>query len=155
MTAPPVHAPTSRLVAVGWLSLALPGVGVGTELPKGSAASPTTGYLRTAVIGGTPGRDVPMRGPVVAAECWFPPHADTGDASWARAEDLAERVIAATYNPALMGVVVDLSSVGSYAPARVHTVVALAEPRRDENDPSGWARLDVDLAINWTAETGA
>lgn len=148
----PLHVPSSRLVAASWLKLALPDVRAGTELPTADASSRTKGYVRTAVVGGDPGRYVPMRAPVVAAECWLAPRGEDGDASWARAEDLGERLVAASYDRQLQGVVVDLSTVGSYGSARVHDVTALTEPQRVENDPSGWARVDVDLLINWTAE---
>jgi hypothetical protein len=50
-----------------------------------------------------------------------------------------------------MNRLLDFSARG-YASARVLTVVALSEPGRIEGDPSGFARYDVDLLINWRTE---
>jgi hypothetical protein len=154
----PLLLPTTRFVAAGWLQLAVPGVGVGTELPDPGeqdqaaayAAARTNGFMRTAQVGGSPHRYVPMREPVVQVECWFPPPASGKQASWARAEQLANRVVAATYERSLMGRLIDLSTVGNYAPARVHTVIALSEPDPVEEDDSDWSRFDVDLEFRWT-----
>lgn len=142
--------PTSELVAVGWLTRALPGVGVGTRLPAADDAMRAKGYVRTGVVGGSADVDVPRRVPVVVAECWVPPTAGSHLPPWNRAGELAELVLAATYDRALMGVTVDLSGVGSYASARVLTVVALGEPRRVPSDPNNWARQELDLALTWT-----
>jgi hypothetical protein len=106
--------------------------------------------MRTAQVGGSPDRYVPMREPVVQVECWLPPPASGRQASWARAEQLANRVVAATYDRSLMGRLIDLSTVGNYAPARVHTVIALSEPDPVEEDDSDWSRFDVDLEFRWT-----
>lgn len=151
----PLHLPTTRYVAAGWLNLAVPGVGVGVELPQAVDDDVRAkGFMRTANAGGSPGIYVQMRRPVVQVECWFPPPLKGQPASEARAEQLANRVLVATYDGALMGQLLDLSRFGSYAPARVHTVVAISEP--DEVDEeSDWARFDLDLLFRWTPETGA
>lgn len=157
MTAP-LLLPTTRYVVAGWLQLAVPGVGVGSELPDPDEqdqaaayeAARAAGFMRTALVGGSPDRYVPMREPVVQVECWFPPPASGRQASWARAEQLANRVLAATYDGSLMGRLIDLSQVGSYAPARVHTVTALSEPDPVQEDQSDWARYDLDVSLMWT-----
>lgn len=144
-----LYLPTTRLVADAWLRLAVPGVGVDEELPEADDQLRAAGFIRTATVGGGPNRYVPMRQPVVAAECWVPPNTDR-KRSWRIAEQLAERVVQATFDPAFMGVLIDLSTVGRYRSARVHDVIALGDPQRDDNDPSDWARFDVDLAFTWT-----
>lgn len=141
--------PPSRLVAAAWLRAALPGVTVADRLPTASAETAEVGVVRLAVVGGSPDRDQPVRRPVVTAECWCSPDPDTGAASWGRAEALAERLVAATYDPALTHLAVDLADRGDYGPARVLTVVALAEPAQVP-DPSDWSRFDVDLQLHWT-----
>lgn len=151
MTAP-LHRPTTELVAQAWLQLAVPGVGVDEELPAVNTALRTVGFIRTHTIDNAVNRYVPLREPVVVAECWLAPDAKTGVASWARAGQLAEKVVDATFDPVLMGVLIDLSSAGSYSPARVHTVTAISGPRRFEDDPTGFARVDVDLEFLWTAQ---
>lgn len=108
------------------------------------------GYVRTSVVGGSPERYVPLRSPVVVAECWVPPADGSHLPPWNRAGELAESVLAATYDRSLAPLLVDLSSVGNYAPARVLTVVALGEPRRVDGDPNNWARHELDLQLTWT-----
>jgi hypothetical protein len=147
---PPLR-PTSDLVLLGWLTLALPDVGVGDKLPPPDEATREAGFVRGYVLpgGGRIDRDVPLRSPVAAAECWFPPAEGSTKPRWHRAGQVARLVVDATFDPALMGVLVT-PAVGDYAPARVHTVVALGEPSRVENDPSNYARFDVDLQITWS-----
>lgn len=151
--------PTTELVVAGWLRLAVPGPGVDTDLPDGNdsaqvaayGAVATDGFLRIAPVGGSPDRDVPMRQPVVQIESWYAPRKDrTAKSARHRASQLANRVLNATYDPAFQGQVIDLSTVGQYAPARVHTVTALTEP--DEVDEaSDWSRFDVDVLVLWSA----
>lgn len=143
----PVNPPTSTAVAEAWLRLAVPGVHAGTRLPAVDQSFRESGAIRLDAVGGTPDRDVPIRAPVVGVSCWFPPQSN-GAAPWGRAEQLAERLVAATYNPDLQGVRI----TGKYAPARVLAVLALSEPVRIENDPSDFARYDVDLLINWRSD---
>lgn len=144
--------PTSRLVVEGWLQLAAPGVPVGTQVPevKDAPGIVTSGFIRIDGFGGGPDRDVPYNAPVAFLACWFPPADRTGMAQWERAEQLARQIVAATYDRAFMGVRIDLSAVGNYAPARVHTAVALTEPDRVEEEKSDWARVDLDLGLDWS-----
>jgi hypothetical protein len=146
----PLYLPTTELVSQAWLRLAAPGVRVGSELPEADNALRTAGFIRTSIIPSAPDRYVPMRMPVVGAECWVAPDADTQETAWLLAAQIAERLLAATFDRALQGVVIDLSGFGSYAPARVHDVTAISEPDRYEADPTDWARYDLDLAFTWT-----
>jgi len=145
--------PTSELVGVGWLTLALPGVGVGTRLPAADDAMRAAGFVRVSIGGGQPDVYTPRRVPVIVAECWVPPAEGSYLPPWNHAGQLAERITAATFDRSLMGVTVDLSSVGDYAPARVLTVVALGEPRRVDGDPNNWARQELDLSLTWLPAT--
>ena len=141
-----------EIVAIGWLRLALPGYGVATTLPSLVTDIRTGGFVQVRGVGGTPEMYLPVRRPVVAASCWAAPATEASSKPpWGRANTLAERLIAATYDEALMDVELDLSGFGDYDPARVLTVVALSEPVRIENDPANFARYDVDLAFTWTA----
>lgn len=150
----PLHLPTTRLVADAWLQLAAPGVRADEDLPALDEALRTNGFMRTSTVGGGPNQIVPMREPVVGVECWFaPPATSTSTKShWRRAEQLAEQLVDATYDTDLMGVVVDLTQIGSYRSARVHTVTVVGGPTKDEDDESDWARYDVDLLFLWTPE---
>lgn len=153
MTTPgPPYPPTTGLVARAWLALVLPdAVRVGDALPAPDAALRTVGFVRTDTTGGGVDLYVPMNHPIVSAECWVAPPKDGSSlVPWNAAERLAGWVIAATYAPAFMGVVVDLTPFGAYAPARVHTVNALSVPRKGPDDPGNYARFDIDLDITWT-----
>src|SRR4051812_9424101 len=97
--------PNTELVAAQWLRLAVPTIGVATTLPADVAPLRTSGFVRVATIGGSPNRDVPMRAPVVAAECWAAPAtAGSSKPPWNRANGIAEQIMDACYQSALMGV---------------------------------------------------
>lgn len=143
--------PTTRLVAEAWLRLAVPGPGVGRELPPASDQLRAAGFLRVAVVGGGIDPDVPFRQPVLQVECWWPPPLRREWSHTIRAEQMANRLLAATFDRALMGRDINLTSVGTYGPARVHTVTALSEPDEVEEDESDWARFDLDVSVSWSA----
>jgi hypothetical protein len=152
--------PTSELVGVGWLTLALPGVGIGTSLPAADDAMRAAGFVRVAVVGGHPDVYTPRRGPVVVAECWVPPANGSHLPPWQRAGHLAQTLVDATQDRALEDVVIDVTGLPldgvllpGYAPARVMTVIALGEPRRVEGDPNYWARSELDLSFAWLPAT--
>jgi len=141
--------PTGELVAIAWLKLAVPGIGVATTLPSDATALRTSGFLQARTVGGSPDLYLPMRAPVVAVSCWAAPSTEgSSKPPWNRANSLAERIVAATYDRALMDVTVDVSA-SDYTDAHVRTVVALSEPIRVEDDPGNYARYDVDLLVRW------
>lgn len=143
--------PHTEIVAEAWLSLALPDVPNGHDLPPADAATREHGFVQVSVTGGGVGQETPMNFPVVTVTAWLPP-ADPGSryVRWNEAHHIAQRVVRATYDPALMGRAVDLSAVGEYAPALVRTVLALSVPRRGPDDPGYFARVECDLQVNWT-----
>lgn len=149
MTAP-LYLPTTELVCAAWLRLAVPGPRVDTALPAIDAALRTDGAIRLGVVMGSSDPYTSMHTPVVTAECWVPPDAASQVTPWLIAAQIAQRAWKATYSPALQGVVIDLSTVGSYGSARVHDVTAIRGPDRNEGDPDDWARFDLDLAFTWT-----
>jgi hypothetical protein len=143
--------PGTDLVAVGWLKLipGLPAGRIATKLPGDDALLRAPGFVRTMISGGTPARDMAIRSPVVTAECWTAPQAGSAKLPWGVANQLAEIIVAASYDRAFLYRHIDLTAVSAaYLPARVFTVIPLTEPRRVP-DPSGFARFDVDLLINW------
>lgn len=141
--------PTSELVAVGWLQLALPTVRSGTRLLAPDDDMRRHGYVRASITGGAPDMYTPRRAPVIVAECWVPPAQGSQLMPWNQAGELAEQVIAATNDRTLMGRFIDLSVTGDYQSAFVFTVVALGEPRRVESDPNNFARVELDLQFAW------
>jgi hypothetical protein len=155
-TPPPPYAPHTRLVARGWLELALPTEVVDALPPadKVTAKMRELGLVRVRPLSGQPSIENPMRHPVVTAECWVPPpQVGSSIVQTNAAERLGGWVVAATQDLALMGRLVDLTAFGTYRPARVHTVVALTEPVLVEGDPNKYARTDVDLHFHWSAPT--
>lgn len=148
----PVKLPNTDLVSVGWLKLVdgLPAGRIATKLPKDDDAPlRAPGFVRLMGVGGTPGVDMPWRFPVVTAECWAAPQPGSIKLPWGVASNLAEIIMNATYERQYQQRRIDLTSVDpAYLPALVATVLALTEPRRIE-DPSGFARFDVDLLFHW------
>lgn len=144
--------PGSDLVGVGWLKLlaGLPADKIATKLPKDDAALRAPGFVRTMIVGGSPSAsDLAWRAPVITAECWTAPAPGSQKVPWGTANQLAEQIVMATYDRALMGRRIDLSAINPlFVPVRVASVLALTEPRRVD-DPSGFARFDVDLKLNW------
>jgi hypothetical protein len=152
LTPPPAapYEPTTELVSLAWLRLAVPYVNVDEDLPDADATMRSVGFLQTLTVGGTRDRDVPLYRPVTRVSCWVAPPEEGSDVvQWNAVRRLAKWVVDATDNRSLMNKTVPLTAFGNYKPARVTTVLALGIPRRVE-DPGHFARLDVDLQINWT-----
>jgi hypothetical protein len=147
--------PTSELVAVGWLRLALPGVsGVDTRLPAADDAMRASGFVRVDVVGGSPALGTPAwREPVLVAECWVPPADGSHVPPWNQSGQIAQNIIDATDDWSLRGVTVDLSGIGDgeYGNARVDSVVARSEPVRVPADPNNYARTEIRIQVFWVA----
>lgn len=141
--------PTTELVAITWLKgvETLPVGQIGTTLPADESKYPN-GFVQVLGVGGTPNPNTPMRRPVVRVSCWMP---SASKPRYGEANDLAERVISATYGDDGHGQTGRLVTLpGKYAPAMVHAAYPVGEPVR-VNDPNGFARYDVDIAFHWTA----
>jgi len=145
------YYPTNELVAVAWLSSRVPGLvaaQVGTTLPKDVSTWADEGFLQIqALPGGAPDVDVPVRRPVFQLDAW----ASTPGSNkppWHLANRLAELVREATEaDAALYGREVTMPA--NYLGARVQAAYLVSEPRRVTNDPAGYARFTLDLAIDW------
>jgi hypothetical protein len=153
MTPPLVLLPNTDLVAVQWLrrnsKFSAKGVGIATSLPA-DRAKIVTGFITTQIVGGSPEIELPIRHPVVAVSHWAAPAVEgSSKVPWPQASALAEWTWEQTWDRADQNVTLSFSLPG-YAQARVFTVEALTEPRRVEDDPSGYARVDVDLLFHWT-----
>lgn len=141
------YLPTSDLVAVAWLKTVagLPVGGIATTLPSDAAAWADEGFVQAQTVTGLADVDVPQwRRPLVQVDLW----ANSGTSNrppWNKAARLAELVRAGTEGAT--GRVVDLGP--NYLPARVLSVYLESEPRRIEDDPAGYARLTLDLHIDW------
>jgi len=155
------HA-SSEVVAVAWL-LGVPGITadanhVGVTLPGRDPATGTwpwadTGFVQlVTAVGGTPGMYVPERNPVVQLDFWAV-NLDSGLPPWGKARQLAELVVADTYNTAgnPTAGARDVSALmpDGYAGAYVQSVYPQTEPRRVPNDSGSFARLTMDLELAW------
>lgn len=148
--------PNNDLVGVAWLSQRVPGIVAGqvaTTLPANAAAWTAEGFVQIQAIPGgrAPDIDVPLRLPVFQVDCW----AVTADSAgvptykphWAKANRLAELIRIATEDGQLYGKAVVMPA--GYSGARVQAAYLLGEPGRVNDDPSGYARLTLDLALDW------
>lgn len=157
LPAPP-HRPTSDLIAVAWLVAYVPelvAAMVGTALPKDTTKWADTGFLQaTAVPGGrTPDVDLPRRLPVIQLDAWATANtagtASSNKPPWNLAAQLIEHVRVATEDAQTGRYGKPLVVKANYLNVRVQAVYLLSEPSKVPNDPSGYAHLTADLAIDW------
>lgn len=156
-----VHA-TSEIVAVAWL-LGVTGITanashVGVTVPERDPSTglwpwEDTGFIQmVAIVGGQPGTHVPHREAVVQVDTWAV-NADSGLPPWGKARELAELIIADTYNTAANGDWGnrDVSALmpAGYRGAYVQAARVVSEPRKVPNDPGAFARYTMDLALAW------
>jgi len=148
------HRPTSELVFVAWLKgvPGLPTEQIGTTLPTDASRWPD-GFLQVAVVGGSNRPDLPVRRPVMRVSCWV---AGGKKPRFGEANVLADAVVAGTHGEdghGQTGRRVHIAT-GSYAPAQVMSVFPVGIPMRVTDDPSGYARYDVDIELHWTTVVG-
>jgi len=138
--------PNTTLVTLAWLS-ALFDYENGRDLPEDNTTWAASGFVQVRPTGGTPNPHFPLRETVVSVDCWavdpdgeFPP--------WNKADQLAEQIVAATYEPTSKRQVV---IGGSYLNAHIQSIYPLTEPRPAPSDVAGYAHTQFDLAVDWVA----
>lgn len=144
------YYPTNALVAVAWLGQRVPGLAPGivaTRLPRDLAAWADLGFVQATVITGTPDVDVPIRRPLVQIDAWA--HSPDGVRPPVnKAARLAELVRVATELPtARYSSPVEMPA--NYAGAVVLSAYVATEPYEVTDDPSGFARISLDLVLEW------
>lgn len=152
------YPPNNDLVAVAWLAQRVAGLTadiVGTGLPKDTTKWADTGFLQAHAIPGgrSPDVDLPRRLPVIQLDAWATANT-SGTASsikppWHLANRLLELVRLATEDAQTGYYGKPITLPENYAAARVQAAYLIGEPGRVEDDPSGYAHLTVDLAIDW------
>jgi hypothetical protein len=157
MTPPLVgpFAPNSALVAVAWIGARVPGIvaaQVATSLPRDVSAWQAEGFVQVTPITGAPDVDIPVRHPLVQVDCWAVTVDAAGTISTRRPSNkawrLAELIRNATEtSSALYGKPVAMPA--NYDPAIVLSAYPLSEPVEIADDPSGYARVTFDLALDW------
>ena len=150
MAAPALLA-NDELVAIAWIA-AIQGLqvdGVATQLPASEASWNTYGFITVAVVGGSPGQELPVRRPVFQVDCWAN-NPGSDKAPWWRAVALAEQVRLGVYDRQRVHRGVQLTAGGKqYPPAAVLGAVIMTEPRRGYGDPGDYARYFFDLQLTW------
>lgn len=144
------YLPTNGLVAMSWLGQRVTGITPGMvagSLPKSPEAWADAGFVQvTEIPGARADIDLPQaRRPVVQVDFWActpwsakPP--------WNKAARLAELVRAAVE---VQGYGQAIVLPSSYLGARVQAAYFIDEPSVVRDDPSGYARLTADLAVDW------
>lgn len=141
--------PNSELVAVTFIrSLSvMPSAtsGVGTTLPEDTSKW-IDGFAQLQVVGGSPDRDVATKKPLVQVDVYVP-SISSSKPQWGKAATIAADIVEKLY--ALQNVGQELSLGAAFKNARVQSAYAASEPRRVNNDPSGYARYTVDVSLSW------
>ena len=148
---PDVLLANDEIVAIAWISSigGLQADGVATQLPASEASWNKYGFITVAVVGGSPGQEIPVRRPVFQVDCWAN-NPGSDKPPWWRANALAEQVRLGVYDRLRVHRGVQLSAGGkTYPPATVLGAVLLTEPRRGYGDPADYARYSCDLLLTW------
>lgn len=142
-----LHA-NNDLVAVGFLQSVLDRRGgIGAKLPGDGSSWAHAGFVKLAVVGGSPGISARgLRRPVLDVQAkWIA--VGSKQPPWSKANDLAERIIEGCYKAYSRPVEAILPD--GYERAFVQTAYPLTEPRRLGGDDSSIATYQFDLQINW------
>lgn len=153
----PPYRPTNELVAAAWLALYVPeftAAMVGSSLPKDTNKWAVSGFVQvSALASGSPLVDLPVRKPIVQVDAWGT--ANTSDTAssikppWNLAAQLIEAIRFATEGAQTGRYGKSIAVKANYLNARVQAVYLVTEPLRVPDDPSGYARFTVDLAVDW------
>lgn len=159
-------APTTELVAAGWLALALDlgSANVGLTLPQKPETWYQPGFIQVGpVTGGTPDAYTPRRAPVVSVHVWAvngTQNGATGAWSWSnkppwnRCAELVEQIRAASLRVQYDGSTRQVAMLpAGYAHATVAAARMLTEPRRMLADPASYAHMQFDLYMQWIPQT--
>lgn len=158
LPAGPYH-PNSDLVAVAWLVARVADLDeqiVGNSLPKDSTKWAATGFLQAHSVPGGRAADIdlPRRLPVIQLDAWgtgnSAPNASSIAPPWGIAFRLIELVRIATEEAQTghYGEMLEMLKP-DYRPVRVQAAYLITEAGRVEDDPSGYAHVTADLAIDW------
>ncbi len=152
---PGPYYPTNALVAAAWIGQRVAGITdgmVATRLPRDPAVWADLGFVQVTPITGAPEVDVPIRRPLVQVDCYAVTLDATGTVSTKqpvnKANRLAELIRTATELPTAK-YSSPVTMPANYAGAIVLSVYPVSEPAEVPDDPSGYARVTLDLAIDW------
>lgn len=150
------YLPNSALVAIAWLSQRVPGLSgamVAASLPRDTTKWADNGFAQVTIIPGSFEVDSGGRRRATAqVDAWgFYPATD-GSAQPRPAVNKAARIAelivrACEEDVQVFGRPVALPA--DYLPARVLSAYPLTDPAPVLNDPSGYGRVTLDLALDW------
>lgn len=151
------YPPTAPLVAVAWLGARVAGITddqVATSLPKDAASWADAGFIQVTLVPGGVDVDVPQRRTsVVQLDFWAVKVDAAGNISnkppWNKANRLAELTRIATEDAQTGHYGKPVTMPDGYEGARVFAAYLISEPSIVRDDPSGYARLTADLAVDW------
>lgn len=145
-----MNIPTNALVAAAWIGQRVPGIipsMVATRLPRDATTWEAAGFVQVTPITGTPDVDIDVRKPLVQIDCWTN-NPNSTNPPVGKANNLAELIRTATHSPAaLYSSPVTLPH--DYEDAIVLSAYVMTEPAEVPDDPSGYARITFDLALDW------
>lgn len=152
------YLPNSSLVVQAWLAQRVPGLvaaQVASRLPKDASAWESEGFVQVTIIPTPAEVDIPVRHAFAQVDAWAVALKPDGSPSarppvqkaW-RLTSLIERATEDdTQRIGGFGRPVTLS--GDYVGARVQAAYMMTEPAEVPDDPSGYARVTFDLALDW------
>lgn len=153
------YLPTSALVAVGWLGTRVPGLTPGmvaTKLPRELTDWADLGFVQVTMIPGSFDVDGGIRHALAQIDCYAATMAADGTPSAkppvGKATRLAELIVRATEDDvqrATVGFGKPVALPAGYLAARVLTAYPRTDPAEVAGDPSGYARVTFDLALDW------
>lgn len=143
------YYPTTGLVAQAWLAQRVEGITaamVAATLPRDTAAWALLGFVQVTPVAGSPEVDLDVRRPLVQVDCWAVAP-NSAKPPRMKAHRLAELIRVATYDGARYSQPVEMPE--HYAGAIVLSAYLNTEPAEVPDDPSGFARVTFDLALDW------
>lgn len=143
------RAPNAGLVVEAYLGRILGSTElVGLNLPKEQSKWLARGFVTYTNLSGTPGLYLPVRNPVMRLDAWATTSTPgSGTPPWAKAYDLLEIIRDGVFGK------IDQTpfemTKPNYGRARMLSAYLTTEPAEVKGDPSGFARVQADLALEW------
>lgn len=149
-----LYPANSSLIAQAWVG-SLNGLStsmVGTKLPSDNATWGVSGFVVIEVVGGRGDSEISVRRPIVQCEC-VAVAPGRGKPLWNVAEALAERIMRGCEDEAnirrVLTMPVPASAASNYPQARVLEANWSQLPDRSYGDDGAYARVFVDILLNW------
>lgn len=146
--------PTSELVAMNWIrSLeGVPSDKVSTKLPRETDKIGNEGFVTVFTISGSMDLHLMRRDPILQVNCWARnSRNDKQDPPWRVANELAERIVNACFNPVNFQNRIDTPN--GYERASVLQAYPVSEPRKmhieSGGDEARFAMYSFDLQLHW------